>query len=284
MHTNNKFNFFCVDYTVSNEKFELLYNKENDMLETYPKPNKENLSYYYQSQAYISHTDSNKTLIEKLYKLVKKFTVRQKVKLIQKLHTKEKYLLDIGCGTGDFLAEAKKNSWHVTGIEPSLKARNLALEKLHNQTQIFNDIDQISNLKFDVITLWHVLEHVYDLDIFLKKLQYILKPNGIIVVAVPNFKSFDAKHYKQFWAAYDVPRHLWHFSKYAIKKIFSKINMEVVKIQPMYFDSFYVSLLSEKYKTGKQNYLKGFFIGLLSNCFALHSKEYASLIYIIKKA
>lgn len=282
MQTINKSNFFCIDYSVSNEQFELLYNKEKDMFETKPKPNKENLANYYQSEAYISHTDSDKTIIEKLYKFVKSFTIKSKVNLIQKLNTEEKNLLDIGCGTGDFLVEALKKSWIVTGVEPSIKAKKLAGKKLNCQSQIFSDIDEIKNSTFDVITLWHVLEHVYDLDLFLKKIKELLKPNGIIIVAVPNFKSYDAKYYKQYWAAYDVPRHLWHFSKEAIKSIFFEINMQVVQVLPMYFDSFYVSLLSEKYKTGKTRFVNGFFIGLLSNITALYSKQFSSQIFIIK--
>ena len=282
MQTINKSNFICIDYSVSKEQFELLYNKEKDMFETKPKPKKESLAKYYQSESYISHTDANKTIVEKLYKLVKYFTIKNKVGLIQKLNTKEKDLLDIGCGTGDFLVEAAKKSWNVTGIEPSAKAQQLAKTKLKEQLQIFTDIDEIKNSNFDVITLWHVLEHVYDLDFFLKKLKTLLKPNGIIIVAVPNFKSYDAKHYKQFWAAYDVPRHLWHFSKKAISNIFLEIEMKVVKVLPMYFDSFYVSLLSEKYKTKKSNFFRSFWVGLLSNISALRTKEYSSLIFIIK--
>ena len=130
--------------------------------------------------------------------------------------------------------------------------------------------------------MWHVLEHVPDLDFQIQQLKRLLKPNGTVIIAVPNFKSYDAKYYKSFWAAYDVPRHLWHFSKTAIEKLFANRNMKLIKIKPMWFDSFYVALLSEKYKNGKMNFIKGFFIGLISNCSGIVKKEFSSHIYIIK--
>ncbi|MCY1240886.1 Methyltransferase domain protein [compost metagenome] len=132
--------------------------------------------------------------------------------------------------------------------------------------------------------MWHVLEHVPNLEDQIKELKRLLKPNGSIIIAVPNFKSYDANHYKEFWAAYDVPRHLWHFSKTAIHKLFQKENIELVKILPMKFDSFYVSLLSEKYKTGKMNFVKAFFVGLKSNWKAKRNFEYSSHIYVLKSA
>ena len=130
--------------------------------------------------------------------------------------------------------------------------------------------------------MWHVLEHVPNLEEYLVALKRLLKPTGTILIAVPNFKSFDANYYGRFWAAYDVPRHIWHFSKVTIKKLFSEKEMNLVKVLPMKFDSFYVSLLSEKYKTGKMNFIKAFFVGLKSNLCAKKSKEYSSHIYVIK--
>ena len=149
--------------------------------------------------------------------------------------------------------------------------------------KLFNDINELEKEnKFDVITMWHVLEHVPNLEKYISQLKQLLKPNGRLVIAVPNYKSFDAKYYKEFWAAYDVPRHLWHFSQKAIKDLFEKENMIVEKTIPMKLDSFYVSLLSEKYKNGKSNPVKAFHVGLLSNIKAKRTKEYSSLIYILK--
>ncbi len=188
-------------------------------------------------------------------------------------------ILDIGAGTGDFLAVAKQNGWSTTGIEPSPKAKSIAITK---GISFVENTTDLANHSFDVITMWHVLEHVPDLDFQIKELKRLLKPSGTLIVAVPNFKSFDAKHYGKFWAAYDVPIHFWHFSKKAIELLFAKENMKLKKVLPMKFDSFYVSLLSEKYKNGKMNFIKAFFIGLKSNWKAARTKEYSSHIYVLK--
>ncbi len=284
MNNQKELYLTCKDYTVSNKIFDLLYNLEFDMLETSPKPKDEDLASYYESDAYISHTDSKKSITEKLYQIVKRVTLQKKLKLINSLKTTNKDLLDVGCGTGDFLVTCKNDRWNVVGVEPNKKAMKIASDKLKEKVQsnIFIDLSEVDAQKFDVITLWHVLEHVPNLAGYIENLKSLLKPNGILIVAVPNFKSYDAVYYKQFWAAFDVPRHLWHFSKQAIQLLFLKQKMKILNILPMKFDSFYVSLLSEKYKTGKANFLNAFCIGLVSNIKALHTKEYSSLIYIIK--
>lgn len=277
----------CKDYTVSNKKFDLLYDGKLDMLETFPQPKSEELSDYYESDDYISHTDSKETFTDKLYQAVKKLALANKLKLINSFKTTDKNLLDVGCGTGDFLLICKNNGWKVTGVEPNAKAKISAENKLNGKSasEINSEIDQINNeAQFDVITLWHVLEHVPNLEEYISTLKKLLKPNGVLIVAVPNFKSYDANHYKQFWAAFDVPRHLWHFSKKSIYLLFEKHEMSVVKILPMWFDSFYVSLLSEKYKNGKGNFLKAFYIGFISNIKAISTKEHSSLIYLLKNA
>lgn len=274
----------CKDYTVSNEKFDLMYNAEYRMLETFPQPKGKDLASYYESSDYISHTDAKKSVIDKVYQIVKKYALNSKLRLINSFKTSEKKLLDIGCGTGDFLVTCKNKGWNVVGVEPNKNAKQLAESKINDESvsTIFYDINELEFKKFDVITLWHVLEHVPNLEDYISKLKSLLKPNGVLVIAVPNFKSYDAQYYKEHWAAFDVPRHLWHFSKYAIQKLFSIENMKVKKILPMKFDSYYVSMLSEKYKTSKSNFLKAFYVGFMSNLKAVASKEYSSLIYIIK--
>lgn len=275
----------CKDFTVSNKKFDLLYDGKLDMLETFPQPKAEELLGYYESDDYISHTDSKETVVDKLYQIVKKHALSNKLKLINSFKTADKNLLDVGCGTGDFLLVCKNNGWKVSGVEPNAKAKIAAENKLKGtkDSEIYSEINRLnSETQFDVITLWHVLEHVPNLQAYISSLKKLLKPDGVLIVAVPNFKSYDANHYKQFWAAFDVPRHLWHFSKKSIQLLFEKHEMSVVKILPMWFDSFYVSLLSEKYKNGKGNFLKAFYIGFISNIKAIETKEHSSLIYILK--
>lgn len=320
------------DYSVSKENFELLLDDRIDLLITNPRPEKEDLGVYYESENYISHTDSKKTITEITYNFVKKYALNKKLELLNSFSTEHKTVLDIGCGTGDFLNTCQQAGWKVTGIEPSKKAREKGLEKLKKGTYIYSDIHaffeddfageekeidykqsykhtklyhhsehetknvekevlkfegkEIQNesnpYQFDVITLWHVLEHVYDLDMYIYRLKQLLKPDGVLVIAVPNYKSYDAEHYKQFWAAYDVPRHLWHFSQTSIHRLFSTELMKVVKTIPMKFDAFYVSLLSEQYKTGKKNFIKAIINGIKSNKAAKRTGEYSSLIYVLK--
>ncbi|GMN10032.1 class I SAM-dependent methyltransferase [Croceitalea sp. MTPC9] len=267
------------DFSVSQEEFELFHDEDLDMLVTKPRPN--NLDRYYESEAYISHTDSKKSFVDKIYQLVKSYSLKRKVSLLNSFKPSEKTILDIGAGTGDFLAAAKKSDWKVNGVEPNSAARNKANKK---GIVLFSDLNEVSNKKFQIITLWHVLEHLPDLENQIASIVSLLDENGTLVIAVPNFKSYDAEHYEKFWAAYDVPRHLWHFSKQSIQKLFEKHKMEMVKTKPMLFDSFYVSLLSEKYKTGKQNFIKAFFNGLKSNLRANSTKEYSSHVYILRKS
>lgn len=265
------------DHFNTKENFQLVYLEELDMLKTHPVPS--NIDKYYSHQDYISHTDRNTTLIDKIYQFVKNYSLKKKIQLINRLKTENKSILDIGAGTGDFLNIAKKNEWNITGVEPNEQARKNALTK---DIQLKSNIEEIPNSKFDIITLWHVLEHLPDLDNKINQIITYLNKEGYLIIAVPNYKSFDAKYYKNFWAAFDTPRHLWHFSKYSIEYLFKNKGMHIIKTKPMLFDSFYVSLLSEKYKSGKTNYIKAFLIGLLSNLNGILTKEYSSHIYILQ--
>lgn len=267
------------DFLVTGESFDLLYDSNFDMLVTAPKPSDENLPKYYESEEYISHTDEKGGIVSFLYQSVKKYSLKSKLKLISKYAGNNATILDIGAGTGDFLVAAKNKNYDVSGIEVNQQARERAKEK---GIILSENISEISNMQFDVITLWHVLEHLPNLKDDIIKIKNLVKPGGHLIIAVPNFKSFDAKFYKEYWAAFDVPRHLWHFSKNSIPKLAGS-KMRLVKIKPMIFDSFYVSLLSEKYKSGSVFSLKATFIGLWSNLSALRTKEYSSLIYVLKK-
>ena len=280
MDVLNKKHFLTVkDHSVSKEIFELYHDETLDMLITSPQPSLENLGRYYESEDYISHTDNKRSLFEKAYHFVKNIALKNKLNLINLEQSQKGRILDIGAGTGDFLLTAKNDGWETVGVEPSERAKNIAIQK---GISFVNEIDALENNSFDVITMWHVLEHVPNLELQIQELKRLLKPTGTLIVAVPNFKSYDAKYYNEFWAAYDVPIHFWHFSKKAIQSLFEKVDMKLEKVLPMKFDSFYVSLLSEKYKTGKMNYISAFFIGLKSNLKASSTKEYSSHIYVLK--
>lgn len=274
--------FKVKDFSVSGEEFMLVYDKKFQLYKTTPQPSEDKLPDYYQSEDYVSHTDAKRNIIEKLYHLIRKITLKQKLKLIDSFKTERKMLLDIGCGTGDFLKIAAEHQWKVLGIEPNLQARQIANSKTNNMVFDNGKLDDLKPASFDIITLWHVLEHLPNLDEQITKFKNLLKPNGRLVIAVPNFKSYDAHYYKSYWAAFDVPRHLWHFSQESMSLLFKPYNMIVSQKKPMYFDAFYVSLLSEKYLHGHQYFLKAFWVGLKSNLKAWHTKEYSSIIYILK--
>jgi len=281
---NKQFYLAVKDHAVTGESFELFYDSELDMLETHPQPGKDGVVRYYKSKDYISHTDSKRNLFEKLYHRVRRMSLKRKLKIINNAISESKRLLDIGCGTGDFLSLAMEDAWDVTGIEPNDKARAVANMKTDNKVFDSPYINQLDDGSFDVITLWHVLEHLPDLDEQISKLSTLLKSDGRLIIAVPNFKCFDAGYYKSYWAAYDAPRHFWHFSQSAIEKLFLNEKMTIQETKPLKYDAYYVSLLSEKYKSGWMNFFNAFFVATRSNLKAARTGEYSSLIYIIIKA
>ncbi|MDP4266785.1 MAG: class I SAM-dependent methyltransferase [Bacteroidota bacterium] len=272
----------CIDHTLTKEPFTLEKCSDCGFLFTNPRPEKDIIGKYYESPDYISHTNSNRGLVNGIYQFVKKYNLIKKLQLISN-YKKSGNILDIGCGTGDFLNICKKSKWITFGIEPNDKARSFAQK--NNGIDVFTEdkLNEFENNFFDVITLWHVLEHVSDLNERIITIKRILKKDGILVVAVPNCDSKDAKIYKQYWAGYDVPRHLYHFTPNTIEKLFNKHNMNVIRVMPMVFDSYYVSILSEKYRSGKQKLFKAFINGFISNLSAIKSgKTYSSQIFIIK--
>lgn len=276
LHNHTKPLFSCNDHLITGEQYTLMMNHEYDMLVTSPTPS--DLQKYYDSNEYVSHNNSKITLFNFLYNSIKKWSFRRKKSLFFKKSIQQS-ILDIGAGTGDFLLFCKKYGMNISGVEPNEKAIKQGLLK---GVKLQPNFENISNKQYDVITLWHSLEHIPKLFECVNQLKNCLAKDGQMFVAVPNFKSFDANHYKEFWAAYDVPRHLWHFSQKSMHLIFESVDMKVTKIHPLKFDSFYVSLLSEKHKTGKMNFIKAFAIGLYSNIKASRSKEFSSLIYQIE--
>ena len=203
------------DHSVSGEEFKLVYNSTYDLLETTPKPSPEELPRYYQSEDYISHTDASNGIFNKAYQFVKRHMLNKKIALVKK-YVSGGTLLDIGAGTGDFLATAKRENFKITGVEPNSKARSLAVKKNVDLLTTKDTIEQ----PYDVITMWHVLEHLTDFMEEAKWLGNHVKTSGYLIIAVPNYKSYDANYYKEYWAAYDTPRHLWHFSQKSISTIF----------------------------------------------------------------
>lgn len=271
----------CTDYTVSNKEFQIVECEHCGFWFTNPRPNENEIGAYYKSEDYISHTNSKKGLFNNVYQMVRTITIRNKYLLINSI-THGRSLLDYGCGTGEFLNYCKGHSMKVTGFEPDPDARKHGIETyelpLVDEPTLFATPDA----SFDVITMWHVLEHVHRLKETLTQLERMLRPDGAMVVAVPNHTSWDAKKYGRYWAAYDVPRHIYHFQPSDIKNLFAQYNMELVEALPMKFDSYYVSLLSEKYKKG--NPVSAALSGLRSNL-AASSKDHtwSSQIYILKK-
>lgn len=282
-HTQTTDFLTCQDHTVSKAFFSIVACQQCGFKFTNPRPTADTIGKYYQSEAYISHSNTSKGLIAKLYHTVRNITLKGKVKLIESLYPQKGKLLDIGCGTGMFIQAAQQHGWQVAGIEPSDDARALA-EQI-NQTKIEPAIlSAFPQQTFQIITMWHVLEHVHLLNETIDWLFEKLAPNGKVIIAVPNHESFDAQTYQSHWAAYDVPRHLYHFSQKSIQQLFQQHGFGLVKTVPMKFDSFYVSMLSTKYKYGNTNYLESLVKGLQSNLKgAANQHNYSSIVYIFEK-
>ena len=275
------------DHVVSHETFSIVSCQACGFKFTNPRPSESEIGKYYESEDYIYHSNKKKGLFLSIFHLVRQFTIRKKVKLINSLvkEATEKAILDYGCGTGEFLNACKSNGWITSGIETSDQARNFAQTNFGLHVKNLNQFSEFKENSFDVITLWHVLEHVHRLDEALQNLRKVLKKDGRILIAVPNISSSDSMHYEKFWAALDVPRHLYHFSPGEMKKLLESNGLKLEKILPMPFDSFYVSLLSEKFKTGRMNFISGAFQGLKSNLNSMKNRSRSSSItYLVQRS
>jgi 2-polyprenyl-3-methyl-5-hydroxy-6-metoxy-1,4-benzoquinol methylase len=271
------------DFTVSKQIFGVWECADCTVRFTQDIPDAASIAPYYNATAYVSHTDTKEGLVNKLYHIVRGFTLKTKRNLLQQqTQLQQGNLLDIGAGTGAFTQIMKDAAWQVTGLEPDASARTIAHEKFGLQLQSIESLFQLTPNQFDAITLWHVLEHVHDLHKYFEVFYTVLKPTGKLFIAVPNYTSEDANTYQSSWAAYDVPRHLHHFDINSMTSLVEKAGFKFQESKPMKFDSFYVSMLSEKYKTGSVNLVKAFLVGLTSNFKAKDTHSCSSTIYIFK--
>lgn len=272
------------DHSVSQENFVLWQCSHCSLRFTQDVPDEGSIGRYYQSSDYISHTNSNKGLINKIYQLVRNYTLQQKANLIIDETVKEGRVLDIGAGIGAFLNTMKQKNWEVTGIEPDEGARQQAKALFKLEISNTDVLEHLPEHSFDAITLWHVLEHVHQLHPYVDRLKTLLKPDGKIFIAVPNYHSADSSVYKLYWAAYDVPRHLYHFAPHSVKMLMNQHGLKVISQKPMWLDAFYISLLSSKYKNKKINWIAAGFHGFQSTLATLFNREKcSSIIYIIEK-
>ncbi len=272
------------DLSISKEDFEIWDCDSCGFRFTQNVPNQENAGSYYISDDYVSHSDNKDGIINKLYHFARQFMLKSKRNLLLK-YSQGKSLLDIGSGTGYFPAIMKNAGFDVTGIEINEEARNYSIDKFGlNVLPPSRFEDESINKTFDVVTMWHVLEHIYDFHDYLSKIKNVLNSNGHLILALPNYKSFDGMHYNTYWAGYDVPRHLWHFTTKDINFIAERYGFELVAKKRMPLDSFYVSLLSEKYKKSGIAMIKGFFYGKISYLTSLlNTDKCSSIIYVLKK-
>lgn len=279
---NNSFKDFLTarDHFLTREAFNISECKVCGFLFTNPRPGKSEILKYYESTDYLSHDTGNKGFLTGLYRLIRKKNIRNKY-LLAKKFSKGKKILDMGCGTGEFIQYCSFHGFQSIGIEPNEKARSFGIHSLKQDIRSESGLNDISPDTLDVITLWHVLEHVHNLDEQMAQLKKILKPGGSLIVAVPNSNSWDAIKYREYWAAYDLPRHLYHFNMKTLANFIEKINFKLVEILPMKYDAYYISLLSEKYKSGKRNFFPAISSGLQSNIFAKKNhNNYSSIIFI----
>lgn len=270
------------DLFLTQDEFEVFQCEHCGLLFTMPRPAPDVIGKYYQSEEYYSHQENKQGFIPRIYEKVKTINLKNKVNMaIGGLP--QGRLLDIGCGVGDFLLQVKAQGWDVMGIEPSADAKVIASNRLG-----FNPLDpseyaSLADQSFDAITMWHVLEHVDDLKFQTKELMRLLKPGGRLIIALPNYQSFDCQYYKEDWAAWDVPRHLNHFSRACLCGIFNEIGFQYIDTQKLKWDAYYISYLSEKYRKHALPLVRGFWVGLRSNCKAHRSGMYSSLVYRFQK-
>ena len=275
-------NLWLKDEFLTKEDFHICECLNCGLLYTMPRPDKEKIGAYYKSEAYYSHQENKKGFIPKVYERVKSINLKNKYRLATSGMQPGK-LLDIGCGVGDFLHTAEMHGWECIGVEPSEDAKAIAQKRMKGKIITSEELEGFPDGAFDVITMWHVLEHVDDLKWQVAQLQRLVKPFGRVVIAVPNYKSYDGQYYKEHWAAYDVPRHLNHFNRITLSKIFKTSGLELVMMDKLKWDAYYISYLSEQYRHHSLPLVHGLYRGFISNCKASRSGEWSSLVYVFER-
>lgn len=275
----------CTDHYATGESFDLCRCAKCGFMFTQNVPVESEIGRYYESPDYISHSNTHKGLMNSVYHWVRRYMLTQKARLVARSSNLVcGSILDIGTGTGYFINKMKEDGWKVSAIEKSPKAREFAKEHFGINVKTPDYLFSIKDSSFDVITLWHVMEHLEQLDRTWDTINRILKDSGVLIVAVPNCDSYDAQKYKELWAAYDVPRHIWHFSPLTINSIGKKHGFVLEERYPMSFDAFYVSMLTEKYKKNSFSFVRGFITGAKAWLSCLSSKDKSSsMIYIFRK-
>ena len=275
-------NLWLKDEFLTKEDFHICECLNCGLLYTMPRPDKDHIGAYYKSEEYYSHQENTKGFIPKVYEKVNKVNLKHKYQLATDGLEVGK-MLDIGCGVGDFLHTAEEHGWECMGVEPSEEARAIAQKRMKAKILSSEDLENIPDGYFDVITMWHVLEHVDNLKWQVAQLQRLVKKNGRVVIALPNYKSYDGQYYKELWAAYDVPRHLNHFNSTTLTKIFKTSGLELVKMDKLKWDAYYISYMSEQYKIHSLPLIRGAYRGWISNCKARKSGEWSSLVYVFER-
>jgi SAM-dependent methyltransferase len=259
----------CRDTLVSHKPFQLARCSACGLVFTQDCPGEEEMPAYYQAEEYISHNPDAKGFMNRIYLFTREFMVNRKRKYIRAATgLNSGSLLDIGCGTGHFANTMKKAGWNVTGIEPDEKARNYAVTAFGLKVLLPGQIKDLEGKSFDCITMWHVLEHFHDPFGYAAEIGRLLKPGGVCLAALPNCRSFDAGYFRSDWAAYDVPRHLWHFTPSTFSEFADKTGFSVKKTGVLPLDVFYISILSEKARGVTLPFLSGLLKG---SWFALRS-------------
>lgn len=272
------------DHTVSHKPFDIRECAACGFRFTSPRPSQDEIGAYYLSDDYISHAASAHSLQDRIYRAVRQVTIRSKHRLLAG-HQPAGNVLDLGCGTGDFLHYLQKHGYRSLGVEVSPNARKIAEAK---GLQVVHELQAIdSSRTFDALTLWHVLEHVPDPKNTLQELHRKSNPGAFLIIAVPDRESWDANHYGPYWAAWDVPRHLSHFRQRDIAKILHETGFNLVQTRRMWFDAPYVATLSEQYRgAGKIGSLfKGLLVGCRSNVHSLFTTcPTSSSLFVARKA